>query len=87
MLTVETVSQRATLESLHVLSMSTRNVVRSRRVKSNRAMTLRASNGYVGSLPSLFNGHAYPLQNPFARRIGFPRSYFAIVHFAHNHSP
>jgi hypothetical protein len=87
MLPIETIAKRTALESLPMLRMSPRNVTRSRRVKSNRAVTLRAPDGYVGTLPSLFNGHRNPLQDPLTRRIGFPRPYFAIVHFAHVFCP
>jgi hypothetical protein len=56
MLSVEAVSQRAALESLPMLGMSTGNVVRSGRMKPDGTMTFGASDGYVGTLPSLFNG-------------------------------
>src|SRR5437868_6090787 len=59
-----------------------RNVLWSRGMKPDRAVTLLATNGDICKLPSLFNGHCGPCMDSFASlRVGSPGSHFAFIDF------
>ncbi len=78
-LAVEAIAEGATGESLFVLGVGFGNVVWSRGVEADGAVTLHAANGYVGKLAGLLDGDDFPLRDSFAGGIGHPRSYFALI--------
>jgi len=78
-LAVEAIAEGAAGESLLVLGVGFGDVVWSRGVETDGAVTLHEANGYVGTLAGLLDGDNFPLRDSFARGIGHPRSHFAFV--------